>query len=49
MRLSGEIEMLAVEVNSQQRLVPMVDSIITEVDIPGRRVRIDPPEGLLDL
>ena len=49
MRLSGEIEMLAVEVNGQQRLVPMVDSIVTEVDIPGRKVRIDPPAGLLDL
>ena len=49
MRLSGELEMLAVEVKGRQRLVPMVDSIVIEVDLPGRKIRIDPPEGLLDL
>jgi ribosomal 30S subunit maturation factor RimM len=49
MRLSGEIEMLAVEDGGQRRLVPMVDSIVIEVDILGRKVRIDPPEGLLEL
>ena len=30
-------------------LIPMVDGICITVDIAGRRVTIDPPDGLLDL
>jgi 16S rRNA processing protein RimM len=30
-------------------LVPLAADICVEVDIVGRRIRIDPPEGLLDL
>jgi 16S rRNA processing protein RimM len=30
-------------------LVPFVKAIVPEVDLPGRRVVVDPPEGLLDL
>lgn len=30
-------------------LVPAVPEIVVEVDVAGRRVVIDPPEGLLDL
>jgi len=30
-------------------LIPMVESIILEVDVAGRKIRIDPPEGLLEL
>lgn len=30
-------------------LVPLVPQILVEVDLEGRVVRIDPPEGLLDL
>jgi 16S rRNA processing protein RimM len=29
-------------------LVPFVRAIVPEVDVPGRRVVLDPPEGLLD-
>jgi 16S rRNA processing protein RimM len=29
-------------------LVPFVRAIVPEVDVPGRRVVIDPPEGLLE-
>jgi 16S rRNA processing protein RimM len=28
-------------------LVPFVDAICREVDVPSRRIVIDPPEGLL--
>ena len=50
LRLGGEIDMLAVEdVAGNKRLIPMVESIVLEVDITARRIRIDPPEGLLDL
>lgn len=30
-------------------LVPFVKAICVDVDLPGRKIRIDPPEGLLDL
>jgi 16S rRNA processing protein RimM len=30
------------------RMIPMVDAIVKEVDVTGRRVVIDPPAGLLD-
>ena len=30
-------------------LIPFVKSICVDVDLAGRKVRIDPPEGLLDL
>ena len=30
-------------------LVPFVKSICVEIDVAGRKIRIDPPEGLLDL
>lgn len=30
-------------------LVPFVKSICVDVDVAGRKIRIDPPEGLLDL
>jgi 16S rRNA processing protein RimM len=50
MRLGGEIDMLAVEdVTGKRRLIPMVESIVLEVDVAGRKIRIDPPEGLLEL
>lgn len=50
LRLGGEIDTLAVEdVAGNKRLIPMVESIVLEVDVAARRIRIDPPEGLLDL
>ncbi|HLY02397.1 MAG TPA: ribosome maturation factor RimM [Candidatus Cybelea sp.] len=30
------------------RLVPMVRAIVSEIDLPNRRIIIDPPAGLLD-
>jgi 16S rRNA processing protein RimM len=30
-------------------LIPMVPQLVPEVDVPGRRIIIDPPSGLLDL
>ena len=49
-RLGGEIDMLAV-VDSEgvNRLIPLVESIVLEVDIAGKKIRIDPPPGLLEL
>jgi len=30
-------------------LVPLAESIVTDIDIPARQIVIDPPEGLLEL
>jgi 16S rRNA processing protein RimM len=30
-------------------LIPLAEGICVEVDVPGRRIVIEPPEGLLDL
>jgi 16S rRNA processing protein RimM len=49
-RLGGEIDMLAVvDADGVSRLIPLVEGIVLEVDIAGRKIRIDPPQGLLEL
>jgi len=46
----GGAELLAmVDATGRERLVPMVDDIVIEIDIEKRLIRIDPPEGLLEL
>ena len=47
---TGGVELLVIE-NEEAReiFVPMAASIIIQVDIPQKRIVIDPPEGLLDL
>ncbi len=47
---TGGVELLVVE-NEEQRetFVPMVASIVIEVDVAGKKILIDPPDGLLDL
>lgn len=47
---TGGVELLVVE-NEEQRetFVPMVASIVVEIDVAGKKILIDPPEGLLDL
>jgi 16S rRNA processing protein RimM len=41
--------LLAVKGNGREVLVPLAESICREVDIAAKVIRIDPPEGLLDL
>jgi 16S rRNA processing protein RimM len=47
---TGGVELLVVE-NEEQRetFVPMVASIVVKIDVAGKMILIDPPEGLLDL
>ena len=40
---------LVVEGPRSEIQVPMVEGICAEVDVAARRIRIDPPEGLLEL
>jgi 16S rRNA processing protein RimM len=40
---------LVLEIDGRERLVPFVSAIVPTVDLSGRTVVIDPPEGLFDL
>jgi 16S rRNA processing protein RimM len=46
---AGSGEILVVGGEGKEILIPFHESICIEVDIPGKQIRIDPPEGLLDL
>ena len=47
---TGGAEILVVADDSgKERLIPLADSIVVEVDAAGKTIVIDPPEGLLDL
>lgn len=47
---TGAADLLVIEHPGQEsKLVPMVSSILIEVDKSGKSITIDPPEGLLDL
>jgi 16S rRNA processing protein RimM len=46
---SGAHELLTVRDGEREFLLPFVDTIVTEVDVAGRRIVCDPPEGLVDL
>lgn len=41
--------LLAVEGARGEVLIPFARHICVEIDVPARRIRIDPPEGLLEL
>jgi 16S rRNA processing protein RimM len=40
---------LVVDVEGTERLVPFVAAVVPTVDVAGRRVVIDPPDGLFEL
>jgi len=47
---TGGGEILVVTDNSgKERLIPLADSIVVEVDTVRKTIVVDPPEGLLDL
>ena len=47
---TGGTEILVVaDENGRERLIPLADSIVVEVDAPGKTIVVDPPEGLLEL
>lgn len=50
LRMGGDAPLLAVvDGGGRERLIPFAESICVEVDTEARLVRIDPPEGLLEL
>ncbi len=47
---TGGTEILQIaDDNGKEQLVPLVDSIVVEIDKAGKLIVVDPPEGLLDL
>ena len=42
-----EAEILVVD-GEKEFLIPFAESICVEVDVEGKSIKIDPPEGLLD-
>lgn len=47
---TGGVSLLVVDAGGgESRLIPMVSSILVNVDIEGKIVKVDPPEGLLEL
>lgn len=47
---TGGVELLVVDDGGQREyLIPMAGDIVLSVDIPGKKILIDPPEGLLEL
>ena len=50
LRAGGDAPLLVVKDDSgRERLIPFAESICVEVDIDARLIRVDPPEGLLEL
>lgn len=50
MRVAGGVEMLVVEAaDGHEHLIPMVQTMVIEIDTVRKRIRIDPPQGLLEL
>jgi len=45
---TGGTELLVVENGEREYLIPFAETICPEVDIESRKIRIDPPEGLLE-
>jgi len=47
---TGGVEMLVVENQAgREWLIPMAEDICVEIDVENKLIRIDPPEGLLEL
>jgi 16S rRNA processing protein RimM len=46
---TGGVEILVVVNNDREVLVPMASDICVEVDVDHKLIKIDPPEGLLEL
>jgi 16S rRNA processing protein RimM len=46
---AGGADYLVLDVAGQERLVPFVRAIVPTVDLAGRVIIVDPPDGLFDL
>jgi len=49
METAGTPLLVVDDAHGSERLIPFAESICPEVDIAAKQIRIDPPDGLLDL
>ncbi len=49
MKTGGTEILVVADQSGKEHLIPLVDSIVVEVDLAGKTIVADPPEGLLDL
>ena len=49
LKTGGAEILVVIDDSGKERLIPLADSIVVEVDTAGKTIVIDPPEGLLDL
>lgn len=45
----GDRDLLVVDREGREALIPFVESLCLEVDAAAKRIRVDLPDGLLDL
>jgi 16S rRNA processing protein RimM len=45
---TGGTEILVIEDGDREILIPFAETICPEVDIENKRIKVDPPEGLLE-
>jgi 16S rRNA processing protein RimM len=45
---TGSAEILVITGHNRELLIPMAEEICVEIDIEGKVIRVDPPEGLLE-
>ncbi len=48
LRIAGNNQLVVKDLE-REYLIPVVDSICVEIDIDGKQITVDPPEGLMDL
>ena len=46
---TGSAEILVIEDHGRELLVPMAEDICVDIDVARNLIRVDPPEGLLEL
>jgi 16S rRNA processing protein RimM len=49
LRTGGAEILVVIDTSGNERLIPLADSIVVEIDPERKTIVVDPPEGLLDL
>jgi 16S rRNA processing protein RimM len=47
--VTGSVEILMIDGHQREILIPMAEDICVEIDVVRKLIRVDPPEGLLEL
>jgi 16S rRNA processing protein RimM len=49
LKTGGAEILVIVDEGGKERMIPFADSIVVEIDVDGKTIAVDPPDGLLDL